>query len=203
MMLTLYLFCLTVGGGFVILSAFAGLDGVDFDPHFELDVDLSKPPQDADTLTPYRFPKNHRQLRFLFPIFSLRFWTFGSCFFGLTGFLLTKLNLLLSSSLILAISLGVGVSFGTAMVGILRRLHQQQANSLILSEDLIGLWGTVEIPFDQTCKGKVRLYLKDSMVDVVAITEELHQFEKGDQAFVIGRSHNKVLVIPEKLLNSN
>lgn len=202
MMLTIYLFCLTVGGGFVILSAFAGLDGVDFDSHFELDVDLSNPPQNADTLTPYKTPQKSK-LAFGCPIFSLRFWTFGSCFFGLTGFLLTKLNLLLSSSLILAISLGVGVSFGTAMVGILRRLHQQQANSLILSEDLIGLWGTVEIPFDQTCKGKVRLYLKDSMVDVVAITEEPHQFEKGDQVFVIGRSHNKVLVIPEKLLNSN
>ncbi len=202
MMLTLYLFCLTVGGGFVILSAFAGLDGVDFDTHFELDVDLSQPSQDADTLTAYRSSKN-RQPRFLFPIFSLRFWTFGSCFFGLTGFLLTKLNLMLSPSLIFTISLGVGVSFGTAMVGILRRLYQQQANSLILSEDLIGLWGVVEIPFDQTCKGKVRLYLKDSMVDVVAITEETHQFEKGDKVFVVGRSHHKVLVIPEKFLNSN
>ncbi|CAD5957052.1 hypothetical protein PCC9214_02933 [Planktothrix tepida] len=202
MMLTLYLFCLTIGGGFVILSAFAGLDGVDFDPHFEIDVELSKPPQDAEALTPQKHPKN-RQTGFRLPIFSLRFWTFGGCFFGLTGFLLTKLNLLLSPSFIFAISLGVGVSFGTVMVGILRRLHQQQANSLILSEDLIGLWATVEIPFDHNCKGKVRLYLKESMVDVVAITEEEHQFEKGDKVFVVGRHHDKVLVIPEEFLNSN
>lgn len=201
-MLTLYLFCLTIGGGFVILSAFAGLDGIDFDPHFEIDVELSEPPKDAETL-PTR--KNHkpRQRRFHLPFFSLRFWTFGSCFFGLTGFVLTKLNLLFSPGLIFAISLGVGVSFGTTIVGILRRLHQQQANSLILSEDLIGLSGTVEIPFDQTCKGTVRLYLKESMVDVVAITEDDYHFQKGDKVFVVGRNHHKILVIPEEALNSN
>ncbi|WRH65512.1 MAG: NfeD-like protein [Planktothrix sp. GU0601_MAG3] len=149
-------------------------------------------------------PETHRKSpkpSFHLPFLTLRFWTFGSCFFGLTGFVLTKLNPLLPPAVIFAISLGIGVSFGTIIVGILARLHRQQANSLILSEDLIGLWGTVEIPFDQNCKGKVRLYLKESMVDVVAITEDTHSFEKGDKVFVVGRNHNKVLVISEENLN--
>ncbi|CAD0228423.1 MULTISPECIES: NfeD-like protein [Planktothrix] len=200
MMLTLYLFCLTIGGGFVILSAFAGFDGIDFDTHFEMDVELSEPKNDPETLTSRSHRKSPKPV-FHLPFLTLRFWTFGSCFFGLTGFILTKLNPLLPPILILAISLGIGVSFGTTIVGILGRLRRQQANSLILSEDMIGLSGTVEIPFDQNCKGKVRLYLKESMVDVVAITEDTHSFEKGDKVFVVGRSHNKVLVISEENLN--
>jgi hypothetical protein len=199
-MLTLYLFCLAIGGGFVILSAFAGFDGIDFDSNFDIDVELSEPKKDAETLTT-RTSRKSPKPAFHLPFFSFRFWTFGSCFFGLTGFLLTKLNPLLPPAVIFAISLGIGVSFGTTIVGILGRLRRQQANSLILSEDMIGLWGTVEIPFDQNCKGKVRLYLKESMVDVVAITEDSHSFEKGDKVFVIGRSHNKVLVISEENLN--
>lgn len=51
MMLTLYLFCLAIGGGFVILSTFAGFDGIDFDTHFEIDVELSEPKNDPETLT--------------------------------------------------------------------------------------------------------------------------------------------------------
>ncbi|VXD20392.1 NfeD family protein [Planktothrix paucivesiculata] len=199
-MLTLYLFCLAIGGGFVILSVFAGLDGIDFDTHFEMDVELSEPAKDAETRTTRTHRKSPKPV-FHLPFFSLRFWTFGSCFFGLTGFVLTKLNPFLPPPLIFAISLGIGVSFGTIIVGILGKLRRQQANSLILSEDLIGLSGTVEIPFDQNCKGKVRLYLKESMVDVVAITEDTQSFEKGDKVFVVGRSHNKVLVISEENLN--
>lgn len=57
MMLTLYLFCLTIGGGFVILSAFAGFDGIDFDTHFEMDVELSEPKNDPETLT----SRSHRK----------------------------------------------------------------------------------------------------------------------------------------------
>lgn len=63
MMMTLYLFCLTIGGGFVILSAFAGLDGIDFDTHFDMDVELSEPAKDSGTLTsrkPIENPLNHR-----------------------------------------------------------------------------------------------------------------------------------------------
>jgi len=199
-MLTLYLFCLAIGGGFVILSAFAGFDGIDFDSDFDMDVELYEPKKDAETLTS-RTSRKSSKPEFHLPFFSFRFWTFGSCFFGLTGFLLTKLNPLLPPAVILAISLGIGVSFGTIIVGILGKLRRQQANSLILSEDMIGLWGTVEIPFDQNCRGKVRLYLKESMVDVVAITEDTQSFEKGDKVFVVGRSHNKVLVISEENLN--
>ncbi|MCF3574509.1 NfeD-like protein [Planktothrix agardhii] len=177
-----------------------GFDGIDFDTHFEMDVELSEPKNDPETLTSRSHRKSPKPA-FHLPFLTLRFWTFGSCFFGLTGFILTKLNPLLPPILILAISLGIGVSFGTIIVGILGRLRRQQANSLILSEDMIGLSGTVEIPFDQNCKGKVRLYLKESMVDVVAITEDTHSFEKGDKVFVVGRSHNKVLVISEENLN--
>lgn len=201
-MFTLYVFCLAIGGGFVILSAFAGIDGVDFDTQFDPDIQLIEPATPSKTLI---FQRNSaiRQRWLNLSLFSLRFWTFGSCFFGLTGVLLSKLNPLLSPLLILGIALTIGIGFGTAIVKILKHLQNQQANSLIESQDLIGMWGTVEIPFDQTCKGKIRLNIKDSVVDVVAITEDNRTFVRGEQVFVVAMSQNKALVIAEESLNQN
>ena len=39
-MVSAYIFCLIIGGLFVALSAFAGLDGVDFDQDFEADLEI-------------------------------------------------------------------------------------------------------------------------------------------------------------------
>lgn len=201
-MFTLYIFCLAIGGGFVILSAFAGFDGVDFDAQFDPDIQLIEPAPSSQTRIPQR-NLTIRQRWFSLPVFSLRFWTFGSCFFGLTGVLLTKINPLLSPLLILGIALTMGVGFGTTIVKILRHLQNQQANSLIQSQDLIGMWGTVEIPFDQTCKGKIRLTVKDSVLDIIAMTEENRTFAKGEQVFVVAMNKNKALVIAKETLNQN
>lgn len=201
-MFTLYVFCLAIGGGFVILSALAGIDGADFDTQFDSDIQLIEPATTSKTSSFKRnLPKRRDWLSL--PVFSLRFWTFGGCFFGLTGVLLTKLNLLLSPFLILGIALITGVSFGTTIVKILRYLHNQQANSLIQSQDLIGMWATVEIPFDQTCKGKIRLMVKDSVLELIALTEENRTFARGDQVFVVAINNNKAFVIAEETLNQN
>ncbi len=39
-MASAYVFCLIIGGVFVALSAFAGLDGVDFDQDFDPDLEI-------------------------------------------------------------------------------------------------------------------------------------------------------------------
>ncbi len=70
-MLKLYLFCLAIGGGFVVLSAFAGLDGIDFDSNFEIDVELSEPKNDAETLTSRTHRKSPKP-SFHLPFLTLR-----------------------------------------------------------------------------------------------------------------------------------
>lgn len=196
-MFTVYLFCLVVGGVFVALAAVAGLDGVDFDQDFDPDVELldksSKTEEDKYT----RRSKKRQRRGLGLPFFSLRFWTFGGCFFGLTGVILSLLNPALSPQFVLWVSIAVGVISGTAMVWTLRLLQRQQADSMVRADDLLGLPTLVEIPFDQNSRGKVRLSIKGSTLDLIAMTEDSQGFARGDQAFVVGVEKNQVWVVSE------
>jgi hypothetical protein len=90
-MLTLYILCLVIGGVFVALAAFAGLDGVDFESDFDPDIELRD--QSNSSHNPENSPfRRSRSLKLGLPFLSLRFWTFGSCFFGLTGVILSWLT---------------------------------------------------------------------------------------------------------------
>ena len=189
-MFQLYLFCLIIGGVFVTLSALAGFDGVEFDNDFDTDVEVH---DDGE----------HKSRKFRFPwlpFFTFRFWTFGSCFFGLTGVLLSLIQPNLSVPLITGISLGVGILLGTSLVSVLHSLKQNQANSLVKPDDLVGLLGVVELPFDKNSKGKIRLQVKESLVDFVALTEHSQGFQPGDRVLVVGMENNKVWVVPEESL---
>ncbi|MEB3279251.1 MAG: NfeD-like protein [Lyngbya sp.] len=196
-MFTLYLFCLIVGGVFVALAAFAGLDGVDFDHDFDPDIQLLDQSAKTEEDKSIRL-KNRRRRRGLgLPFFSLRFWTFGGCFFGLTGVILSLLNPAMSPQLILWISIAVGVVSGSAMVWALRLLQHQQADSMVRADDLLGLPSLVEIPFDRNSRGKVRLNIKGRTLELMAMTEDLQEFSQGDEAFVVGVEKNKVWVVSE------
>ncbi len=192
-MLTLYILCFVVGGIFVALAALAGLDGVDFDSDFDPDVELRDPSSSANT------PVRHRSSPpFRLPLFNLRFWTFGGCFFGLTGILLSGLTPMLSPIWTAVLAMAVGLFSGTGMVWTLQLLRQQQADSLVRSEDLLGLIGVVELPFDRHSPGKIRIAVKGSTIDFVALTTDETPFNLGDQAVVVGRENNKVWVVSKQ-----
>ncbi len=194
-MFNLYLVCLVVGGVFVTLAAVAGLDGVDFDQDFDADVELIDKSDPSEKRPTLRIANKRRRRGLGLPFLSLRFWTFGGCFFGLTGVILSLLNPTLSTAVITWISIAVGSTLGTAIVWALRMLRRQQADSLIRSDDLLGLPGIVEIPFDRNSKGKVRLNIKGSTLDLIAMTEDNQEFTPGEQAFIVGVEKNKVWVV--------
>jgi hypothetical protein len=197
-MTTLYIICLTVGGVFVALAAFAGLDGADFELEFDPDVELADRQNQAESggvLQPKRRPP-----RLTIPFLSLRFWTFGACFFGLTGTILSFISPTLTPTAIATISLAVGAFCGTAIVWIFDVLRSQQVNSMMQSDDLIGLGGTVEIPFDRDSRGKVRLSVKGCTFDMGAMTEENREFSLGDRVLVVGMEKNRVWVVSEDTL---
>jgi membrane protein implicated in regulation of membrane protease activity len=181
-MLTLYILCLVIGGVFVALAAIAGLDGVDFDTDFDTDIALND--------------QSKRKLKL--PFLSLRFWTFGGCFFGLTGVILSLLAPTLSPFWIAIIAIIMGGVCGTAIVWALRALQYQQADSLVRSEDLLGLSGVVELPFDCYSRGKVTIALRGSTVEMMAMTTDESTFNPGDKVFVVGRENNKVWVVSEQ-----
>lgn len=204
-MFTLYLACFLIGGIFVGLSVLGGIDGTDFDHDFSLshDLELGHNLETDIEINPYSeeeeessfFTKHKRKFPRL-PLTSLKFWTFGACFFGLTGLLLSLIQPpTLSPVAIMIISLVIGLFFGTAIVVILRNLQSNQANSMIHSEDLAGLEATVEIPFNSQTKGKVRVNVKGAIVDLIALTEDSKAFTKGEQVLIVGRENSKVWVV--------
>ncbi|NEQ36869.1 MAG: NfeD-like protein [Okeania sp. SIO3I5] len=188
-----YLFCLIIGGAFVALSAFSGLDGVDFDQDFEPDLEIIDQGNKQGNTSIY----NQSRRRLWLPFLSLKFWTFGSCFFGLTGVLLSNLSPSLSPTIIAIISIIVGLLCGTIMAYVLHTLKNRPANSLVRSDDLLGLSGTVEIPFNKNSKGKIRVNVKESMVEFIAFSEENREFTKGEKVFIVGVENNRVWVVSE------
>ncbi|NER32115.1 MAG: NfeD-like protein [Symploca sp. SIO1C4] len=201
-MLTIYRFCLLFGGIFVALSALAGLDGVDFDHHFDADIEITD--NSALTQTGEALPSRRRLRRHWLglPVFSFKFWSFGSCFFGLTGIMLSMLRPTMPQFIVATISVAVGSFLGTAIVRVLRSLQQNQADSLVRPSDVVGLSGIVEIPFDSMTKGKVRVKVRGSIVDFVAFTTNCQSFLQGEKVFIVEMKGNKVWVMPEDSLSN-
>lgn len=156
-MLTIYWLCFTVGGVFVLLAVLSGIDGADFgdfefeSPDFDLNIDQDLEVVDVkERSRPSLFSSRRPASNGIFSfVKSLKFWTFGICFFGLTGLVLSNLTMPLPAHLIAIASVLMGLICGALVSGTLQILRRQQADSLIRVNDLVGLTGTVEVPFDQ------------------------------------------------------
>jgi membrane protein implicated in regulation of membrane protease activity len=211
-MLTLYWICFTVGGVFVLL-AIAGGHSLDFGDHdvdwqhdlesspADLPSELGGEPGDADLdwsvpsdRTPT--PRPNFLLRSVFGVFqSLKFWTFGACFLGLTGLVLSHLTIALSPVLVAIAAVSMGLICGTLMSGSLQLLRHRHTDSLIRTTDLAGQNGTVELPFNVNSRGKVRLVVKGSSISFMAYTDEQRDFQPGDRVLVVGTENNRLWVV--------
>ncbi|MEM7594270.1 MAG: NfeD family protein [Cyanobacteria bacterium P01_A01_bin.83] len=102
------------------------------------------------------------------------------------------------SYLILAItgiSIAVGIFIGALIVWFIYFWRRREViDSLMKPADLIGLCGTVELPFDCDSRGKVRVNVKGSMVDLIAITDDSSRFQVGDRVLIIQMEDKKVWV---------
>lgn len=202
----LYWICFVLGGAFVLLAMVGGMDGADLaDGDFDLDTDLPGEIEGdrdmefvdpGDRPRPTLFARAHRRSPFNL-LTSVKFWTFGLCFFGLTGLVLTGLGVTPVVVAITAVLIGLICGSGVALA--LRALRRRQANSLVETADLAGLEGTVEVPFDASSRGKVRLRVKGSVVDFIAYTSHTKPLERGDRILVIGTESDRLWVVPAEL----
>lgn len=97
---------------------------------------------------------------------------------------------------LLLITLGWGVVLGLATVALIWIYHWGQTiNSLSSPQDALGCWGTVEVPFDHTNRGKVRVNVKGSLVDLVACTDDRDGFVQGDRVLVVSVSKKGIWVV--------
>lgn len=204
MFATIYWFCFLIGGVFVALAVIGGVDGVEFEFEPDTDLDLNdKGDGRLSTSAPPRFRTSKRGFTLLDVVTSFKFWTFGFCFFGLTGLVLSHLRVAISPLIVVIIAVAMGLLAGTAMSSILLSLRRRHADSLIRSDDLIGCTGTVEIPFDATTRGKVRLEVKGTSRDFVAMTDHPSLLAFGTSVMVVGTKNNQVWVVAEETLQQS
>lgn len=209
--MVLYGICFVLGGIFVLLSVVGGFDGLDLDVDSEIefdDIDFGTHDLAADRSRQQRQARGAKSRRKLWlPCFSFRFWTFGVCFFGLTGLLVTLIEPDLGPQVIGLIAGVMGLICGTAAAVVLRSVGmalrsqgKEGINSMITPSDLVGQIGTVEIPFDADSRGKVRLSLKGSTLGFSALTTEQRSFQQGEKVLVIGMEKNKLWIVSTDLL---
>lgn len=217
-MQSVYWFCFAIGGAFVALSMVGGgelFDGLDADADFDVDLDADADfdtdldtdgdldiDADSDTdlhvdtdIDLMRAAHRRRLPGWLSIFISFKFWTFGGCFFGLTGLLLSTVEPTPSPPTTFAIALAMGIVCGVALVSALRGLKSRKVDSLVRDEDFAGLIGRVELPFDAKSKGKVILEVGGGTLHLVAQTDEERDFRPGEPILVVGRSQNRLWVV--------
>jgi membrane protein implicated in regulation of membrane protease activity len=222
-MLTAYLTFLIVGGAFVIMSVFSGSGAdadadadfdadvdadfdADVDADFDADVDAdfdadggSDIELDVDTKIAIDGPDSQA---LWMPFFSFKFWTFGSCFFGLTGCVLMWVSPGLTQFVIVPISVAMGTGVGSSVAWALRKLRQNTSDSMIRGDDLVGATGIVEVPFERGRLGRVRLTIKGMNVGYTAITSWETPLTISQKVVVVGIDGHKVRVVPSSALNN-
>lgn len=216
-MQSIYWFCFIIGGAFVAISLWGGAGDADFDADadFDLDADASLDAEfdaglegadadfqiDTDLLLLRRV--RHLYLFSLGVLTSFKFWTVGSFFFGLTGLSLGWIQAPWSPVAIFCVALAVGVLLGGSLATSLRYLARRSVDSLVRNEDFAGRVAIVELPFDASSKGKVRLDLRGSTVHMAALTDDTGQFQPGDRVLVVNIEDERLWVVSETAASSD
>lgn len=184
-MIYVYLFALVVGG--IVVGASMLLGGHDGEVHAGGDgaepVGQDGPDAGAESV--------------FFAMLSVRFWTFFLAFFGLTGFLFEGLGLVPWSWLTTAIAVTVGVLAGTSASWIVRRLQRDTSNSAASSADYVGKMARVLVGFGSGEVGKVRLEVKGSTIDLLAMPIDGRRFAAKDEVLIVEMDgvHAKVAAV--------
>ncbi len=78
-----------------------------------------------------------------------------------------------------------GLFLGAIMYGILRLIYSQQANSLIKTDSLVGLTGTVTIPIAINAPGQVTVSVGERSESYIAMTTAGRSLPKGTKIRVV------------------
>jgi hypothetical protein len=210
-MLTLYLSCLLVGGVFVGLSVFSGLDkdadfaaDSDFDGDFDADAGVSGEAHvDHASLAEASHgvdDSRRRRKRMWLPFLSFRFWTFGAAFFGLTGVVLSVLDLSVEP-ITLGLAGGVGLAVGAAASSIVRALRRPVGARKVTGRDFEGAVGELLLPLKAAGVSKVRVVVSGAAHELVAIPAEAQALDRGARVVVLGLDpEGRARVAPEEQL---
>lgn len=144
-----------LGGG----DADLDVDG-DMDLDADADVDLDKDLTLGDGAD------------FFWVLRSMRFWTFFSAFFGLTGLVLDAGGLVENPFVTLALAIGMGMALGVGAASAIRALTRDTTAEAPTGDDYVGKSARVMVPVKKGGVGKVRVEVGGQLVDVLAVTDE-------------------------------
>ena len=97
-------------------------------------------------------------------LFSTPFWSFGLTGFGLSGLLMQLLVRNSAGWFNQLIALTIGGGMGLAATRLLRMIGRREADSLVRSDDLIGLEGVVTLAMDAEQRGFVELSVRGTLL---------------------------------------
>ena len=159
-MLVVYLVALVVGLGVIGVQTFAGHDA-DAGGH-----ELAHADHDAPAWA---------------LVASVRFWSFALVAFGFCGALITLFGFV-GAGAALGIAGVAGATSGALAATIVRRMTTRGPSSQVLHREVVGRVGRVLVPSERGVRGKVRVEIKGSSVDYVALSDE--RLETGEAVIV-------------------
>lgn len=186
-----YVFALVLGsillGASFLLGGDHDGDG-DVDGHADADAD-----HDLDTHADAGHDAHGDLGGFFGVLGSMRFWTFFAAFFGLTGVVLDGFDLT-APLVALGLSIGVGFVTGWVAVTLIRRLSANDTGVAAGVADYVGKTGELLIAVRPNGVGKIRIELKGTTVDVLALTDD-EPIAKGEQALILEMRDDKAIVV--------
>jgi membrane protein implicated in regulation of membrane protease activity len=175
--MTIYLTALAFGGVLLVATLLGGHGHGDADHH------VGDHDQDPD------HPHGHdagpaARAALVLPFLSLRFWTFGLAFFGLTGALLHGLGS--TSPLIaavLAAALGLALGYGAARL--FQTLARETVGQLAPDGGHVGREGKLLLPVARGQRGKVRVTAGGAAVDMLAESDDERPLPAGTTVLIV------------------
>ena len=170
-------------GGVLIAASFFGA-GHDADVHVGGDTDHGS----GDG-------HDQSQASAILSLFGLRFWSFGSAFFGLTGLVL---HLIGGPALAVAaplISGGVGVAAGLGASMAFRALARDTIGQVKGASALVGREGRLLLPVARTQRGKVRMPVPGGgHLDLLAESDDVTGLDAGADVLIVEIRGNIAIV---------
>jgi membrane protein implicated in regulation of membrane protease activity len=123
-------------------------------------------------------------------LFGLRFWSFGSAFFGITGLVLRAIGL---SALAPLVSTGVGIAAGLGASAMFRRLTGETVGQVRDAAALVGREGKLLLPVARGQRGKVRL-AQPGGGDVDLLAESDEALVSGTEVLIVEVRGNVAVV---------
>jgi hypothetical protein len=127
-------------------------------------------------------------------VLSLRFWIFAVTFFGLTGLCLTGLGGDRARALAPLLAAPVGLGAGFVASRVLVVLGARSVGAVAASSTYVGREASLLLPVSRTQRGKLRLRVGATEVDLLAETDDEGELPMGASVLIVSVRGRGVVV---------